>query len=150
MSNANLTYACRKHGVYLIENTKLFAPHGKPQLALYCRDRHDIIHLSHQGMVVLAQNIRDTATECAATHETLPNNHKPSQSPSDYITEQLTKFRAASGTQAATTTAPLQGHVTDHAAQWSYLNHFTPYSHWYGMYRPPVGAFYYQRLHLYN
>ena len=150
MSNANLTHACRKHGVYLIENTKLFAPHGKPQLALYCRDRHDIIHLSHQGMVVLAQNIREAATECAETDGILPNNRMPSQSIPNNISEQLTKLRAASGTQAATTTASLQGHAADHVAQWSYLNHFTPHSHWYGMYRPPVGAFYYQRLPLYN
>ena len=140
MSNANLCYACRKNGVHLVDNTELFAPHGKLQFTLYRRDKHDIVHPSHQGMTVLAQNIKTTTTEC--------DSHMPSSS--DSISEQLAKFRAASGTQAANITSASQGHVAHHAPQWSYINYFQPRSRWYGMYRPPVSAFYYQHLPLYN
>ena len=69
-SNANLTYSCRKLGATLIDNTSTFAPNGRPLSELYRHERHDLVHVSHKGMVCLARNIRRVRSmDCARKGE---------------------------------------------------------------------------------
>ena len=98
MSNANLTAVCKKREATLIDNSDSFAPHGRPLLELYNhKNRHDLVHPSHSGLIQLARNIRKSTTSSAlSSSEICENPLNDSQCISAMVDERLHELRTTS------------------------------------------------------
>ena len=98
-SNANLAAVCKRRGAALIDNAEAFAPRGRPLLDLYREHRHDLVHPSHSGLIVLARNIRKTSINSAISSPKI--SETVSDNISAMVEERLQELRVASSTTNA-------------------------------------------------